>query len=115
MVLLHPVVLPDLARTPGLHHAKEPKAAPSYRLHKPSGQAVVTLNGRDFYLGRHGAETSRDAYDRLIGQWLGRHRAPPVEVAKLAAPERAATCIMNSFNRTATGHTGWSLHVAAHR
>ena len=24
---------------------------PSYRLHKPSGQAVVTLNGRDHYLG----------------------------------------------------------------
>jgi hypothetical protein len=25
---------------------------PSYREHKPSGQAVVTLNGRDHYLGR---------------------------------------------------------------
>ena len=25
----------------------------SYRLHKPTGQAVVTLEGRDFYLGRH--------------------------------------------------------------
>lgn len=24
---------------------------PSYQRHKPSGQAVVTLNGRDFYLG----------------------------------------------------------------
>ena len=24
---------------------------PSYRHHKPSGQAVVTLNGRDIYLG----------------------------------------------------------------
>ena len=23
---------------------------PSYRRHKPSGQAVVTLNGRDIYL-----------------------------------------------------------------
>jgi hypothetical protein len=25
---------------------------PSYRLHKPSGQAVVTINGKDIYLGR---------------------------------------------------------------
>lgn len=24
---------------------------PGYRRHKPSGQAVVTLSGRDFYLG----------------------------------------------------------------
>jgi hypothetical protein len=27
---------------------------PSYRHHKPSGQAVVTLEGRDIYLGRYG-------------------------------------------------------------
>lgn len=26
---------------------------PSYRLHKASGQAVVTLDGRDHYLGVH--------------------------------------------------------------
>jgi hypothetical protein len=25
---------------------------PSYRRHKPTGQAVVTLNGKDHYLGR---------------------------------------------------------------
>jgi hypothetical protein len=25
---------------------------PSYRLHRPSGQAVVTLNGRDFWFIR---------------------------------------------------------------
>ena len=28
-----------------------PVRTPSYRLHKPSGQAVVTLDGRDHYLG----------------------------------------------------------------
>jgi integrase len=50
---------------------------PSYRLHKPSGQAVVTLNGVDCYLGRHGTPESRVAYDRVIGEWLqsGRQRA----------------------------------------
>ena len=32
---------------------------PSYRPHKPTGQAVVTLNGRDFYLGRFGSPESR--------------------------------------------------------
>ena len=32
---------------------------PSYRRHKPSGQAVVTLNGRDFYLGKWNTKASR--------------------------------------------------------
>jgi hypothetical protein len=43
---------------------------PSYRLHKSTGQAVVTLDGRDFYLGRHGSPKSRAEYDRVIAEWL---------------------------------------------
>jgi integrase len=43
---------------------------PSYRLHKPTHQAVVTLNGRDIYLGRHGSPESRAEYDRRIAEWL---------------------------------------------
>lgn len=43
---------------------------PSYRRHKASGQAVVTLNGKDHYLGPHGSKVSRDEYDRLIAEWL---------------------------------------------
>ena len=30
--------------------------APSYRLHKATGQARVTINGRTYYLGKHGTE-----------------------------------------------------------
>jgi hypothetical protein len=29
-----------------------PTATPLYRKHKPTGQAVVTLNGKDHHLGR---------------------------------------------------------------
>lgn len=29
---------------------------PKYHLHKASGRAVVTLSGRDYYLGRHGSD-----------------------------------------------------------
>ena len=47
---------------------------PSYRLHKPSAQAVVTLGGKDFYLGRHGSPESRAEYDRLIAEWLAEGR-----------------------------------------
>ena len=40
---------------------------PSYRLHKPSGRAVVTIDCRDHYLGAFGTTESRDEYDRAIG------------------------------------------------
>ncbi len=43
---------------------------PFYRRHRPSGQAVVTLNGRDLYLGKWNTAASRAEYDRLIGEWL---------------------------------------------
>jgi len=49
----------------------EPAArVPSYRRHKPSGQAVVTLNGRDIYLGRYGTKQSKAEYQRVVGEWL---------------------------------------------
>lgn len=51
---------------------------PSYRLHKPTNQAVVTLDGRDFYLGRHDSPESRAEYDRLIAEWLTNGRRLPV-------------------------------------
>jgi integrase len=47
---------------------------PSYRLYKRTGQAVVTLNGRDHYLGEHGTATSREKYARLIAEWLDHQR-----------------------------------------
>ena len=66
---------------------------PSYRRHKPSGQAVVSLNGRDVYLGRWGTKASKAKYERLIGEWLaggrclldGDHRAE-LTVAEVALP-----------------------------
>jgi integrase len=47
---------------------REPRQ-PSYRLHKPTAQAVVTIGNRDFYLGRHGSLESKAEYDRLISEW----------------------------------------------
>ena len=47
---------------------------PSCRFHKPSGQAVVTLGGRDFYLGRFRTPESRGEYDRLLAEWLADSR-----------------------------------------
>jgi len=47
---------------------------PKYREHRASGQAVVTLYGRDVYLGPYGTKASRIEYDRLIGEWLAAGR-----------------------------------------
>jgi hypothetical protein len=53
-----------------------PVRTPSYHLHKPSGRAVVTLSGKDHYLGRFGSAESREAYDRLLAEWLASRRRP---------------------------------------
>src|SRR5271157_4571122 len=50
---------------------------PAYRHHKPSGQAVVTLDGRDIYLGRYGSPESRAEFDRLLAEWLSNGRRLP--------------------------------------
>ncbi len=46
------------------------QSVPKYRKHKASGQAFVELCGQRHYLGPHRSKTSRDEYDRLIGEWL---------------------------------------------
>ncbi len=43
---------------------------PKYRRHKPTGQAVVTLSGRDLYLGKYGSAPSKQAYQRVTAEWL---------------------------------------------
>jgi hypothetical protein len=59
---------------------REPsKALPKYRKHRASGKAVVTLSGKDFYLGPHGTKASKAEYDRLIGEWLANGRSLPAE------------------------------------
>jgi integrase len=39
---------------------------PEYSLHKPTGQAKVTMNGKVTYLGKWKSGASLDAYDRLV-------------------------------------------------
>lgn len=51
-----------------------PLRIPSYWLHKPTGQAVVTVSGKDHYLGRYDSPESRAAYDRLLAERLANRR-----------------------------------------
>ena len=59
---------------------------PSYRLHRASGQAVVTLNGKDIYLGEYGTQESKATYDRLIGEWAGSNRQFPPDRSDTTSP-----------------------------
>jgi integrase len=64
---------------------------PSIRRHKPSQRAVVTLSGRDYYLGpwpdrqKKPSQEVRDAYDALVAEWLagGRRQTTPITVSDL--------------------------------
>ena len=47
---------------------------PSYRRHKPTNQAVVTINGQDVYLGKWNTAASKAEYDRLIAEFLANGR-----------------------------------------
>lgn len=57
-----------------MNHQRE--RIPSYRFHKASGQAIVTLDGRDHYLGAHESDESRAKYRRLIRRYLADGRTP---------------------------------------
>lgn len=50
---------------------------PKLRLHRPSGRAVVTLSGKDFYLGRYGTKEAETNYRVKIAEWKNDHRVPP--------------------------------------
>jgi integrase len=47
---------------------------PKYCLHKATGLAYVTLDGKPRYLGKYGSTQSKDEYDRLIAEWLAAGR-----------------------------------------
>src|SRR5256885_2342930 len=78
---------------------------PSYRLHKPTGQAVVRLEGHDHYLGKHGSEASQEAYRRLIAEWLLTRHAPPKRTtAQAAPPDLTIAALILAFWRHAEQH-----------
>jgi hypothetical protein len=50
---------------------------PSYRRHRSSGQAIVTLDGHDIYLGPYKSTVSRQEYDRVVVEWMANGRRLP--------------------------------------
>ncbi|MDB5331106.1 MAG: site-specific tyrosine recombinase XerD [Phycisphaerales bacterium] len=72
---------------------------PAYRLHKQSGQAIVTLSGKDFTLGRYGTAESRQKYQRLTAEWQANGRHIPVPQDDLTVLE-----LVNRFWKHAQTH-----------
>jgi integrase len=64
------------------------QSVPKYRKHKGTGQAVVTINGRDHYLGPHGTKASKFEYDRRITEWLASGRS-----LTFGAPEHVVSVV----------------------
>lgn len=62
-------------------------AVPAYRLHKQSGQAIVTLGGRDFLLGTYHSSSSKAEYNRRIAEWIANGRMLPRAKADLTISE----------------------------
>jgi len=61
-----------------------------YRKHRASGQAIVTIGRKDFYLGPHGTKASKREYDRIVTEWLAAARPsiwPPAEAAEVTIAE----------------------------
>ena len=65
---------------------------PRYRKHRKSGQALVTIRGKDHYLGPHDTKASKTLYDRLIAEYLagGRPGATDEEDDRLTVNELMA-------------------------
>lgn len=81
-----------------------PRRIPSYRLHKPTGQAVVRIEGHDHYLGKHGTPESQEKYDRLIAEWLVKGQPATPTVPAKPAVDISVNGLILSFYRHAEKH-----------
>ena len=77
------------------------EGTPKYRRHRASGQAIVTIQGHDFYLGPWNTKGSKVEYDRIISEWLaaGRQLPPTGEAGDLTVVE-----VLARYKRFAVQH-----------
>lgn len=79
------------------------KSVPSYRLHKARGCAVVTINGRNHYLGAFNSPESRERYGRLIAEHAVNGGLPP-KYASTRVPSLAIVELCAAYTQWAEGY-----------
>ncbi|MGE3171785.1 MAG: tyrosine-type recombinase/integrase [Planctomycetota bacterium] len=101
------------------------KKIPQLRLHRPTGQAVVRLvnprgGRRDYYLGAHGSDESRERFNTLVAAWIqGAHELPDRKGPVVGGSPRTLSDLADRFHAWATKHyrrpdgtsTGEVLHL----
>jgi len=75
--------------------ARPRKIQPDYCLHKPSGRAFVRVGGRQVWLGRHGAQASKDKYLAVVAEWVAKGR--PAADTETVTPKPGAPGTLNPF------------------
>lgn len=86
------------------------RSIPKYRKKCRPGsepQAVVTLNGRDHYLGLYGSRASKAEYDRLIGEWLASGRSNRFGLPTESLDEPTVTELIAAYRK-------WALRYYRH-
>ncbi len=68
---------------------------PKYRLHKARNCGVVTIDGKNHYLGRYGSPESHEKYSRLIAEWS--HRSVACEARRLPLPPEPKEFTINEL------------------
>jgi integrase len=81
---------------------------PSYRLHKPSGQAVVTVRTaagerHDVYLGEYDSPDSRREYARIVAELATNPTAAP-QCARTSGPGRTVDQVLLAYWQHVEGH-----------
>src|SRR5262245_32059400 len=78
---------------------------PAYRLHKARNLAVVTLAGKDHYLGPYGSPESHEAYARLIADWhASGQRLPAAPAPSADRPQLTVNEVILAFWEHAKRH-----------
>ena len=78
---------------------------PSYRLHKARNTAVVTIDGKNHYLGLYGSPESHEKYARLLAEWrLHSEHLLPTTGPRRVAPDLSLNELILTFFRHAQSY-----------
>jgi hypothetical protein len=77
---------------------------PAYRLHKARNCAVVTLDGKNHYLGSYGSPESHEKYARLIARWPAGGRSTTVTLEPPVSAEVSVNELILRYLDHASGY-----------